>query len=1143
MGSRSHGGCHRWCAGVVLAFSAVATLWLAPGANATGRHVILSPKPGQVVRAGPVKVRVRAGKGTSVRARLNGRPASERFSGSKHGVRKLIVSPDHGLRFGTNVLRIRLSGGKSDRVRFRVSAERPLAAAGPDTAVTLGEPITLDGRHSIGKPQNNGRRLHFHWRVLRAPKHSRLRRKRRAHAASSVPLVAHAADAGVDDSDSDTTAFTPDQPGDYDVQLGVTDADGSTGLDVARYRVLNPPLVDVDTMAQFAPPTQSSDQNPTPPSSDGPTNQCELSSSATDIPAGTPGIKVGDLFCPADPTKWLQVVVLWRSTTQDHVGLQPATDTPNQNFDCPAATASTGVTNPAAVQQCINRVQTFIGTLNSSYLVIASSQRPNTSGPCQPSCSDWTAEPGVGVVEALTGIGVTVPQWKNASAQLHPVLRGRISAIGVPGYAAGSATVNVEPDQADIRFDGDLAGHLIVDNNGNYGFLTPKVPFLTQTAASTDDQSVIQVGDNSYTAPIQLDPNQNGQGGFQVVVLDQGDLSPVVDRPDLATGKSYWFPTGLQNYDSGEPARLNNMADVLQKANASGRDLVIISSRGNPAAQGAGQNFDANWQALSGAVRNLVDQVEALGGTRTAAFQALTPFIPNSGASYTLIGWSGAGVAHGVEAQGQGATAARALNTAALKGNFERADNGFAYKVSNDTAPSTVHDIAPGNQTHVAGEKLDDALVQAPEPWPDANDAAQQAAIRYIADQKFNGDDIRTDYWLSGNESSWWSAKLGDIDAVTYPNPPNPNFNATDLAGAKKELKREITWLIAVQGFTQKLAKPFNAQAGVQQWADFNAIATNVNAAAKQGSSSETKAELIAKAVFDGAREAAADIPVIGEGIGVFNTIYNTSMEVATIANEGGESADDSFPVAAADVGSELVKRLTAAYDTLTTRITNAIAADYGKLKTVGSCVLLDKDNCPDDPEAWKVEDPDQTSAYKALRVGAQIEAYSAIVPARWTLWQLGASCPNSVNFTCWDNPSFQGDGFGGLITGFISDTYYCPFIYEPASAELVRPLYRDIPFNRNPSPDVWQAYALGNLGPENSVTAAHMENPSDFLPRLFGPPDPGGVIEKGGLGVQRERFFLRNFSPKLMGAGGQSWPITSSTPSWFGRNTNCRAS
>jgi hypothetical protein len=1175
--------------GIVLAWAGLALACAPATAAATSRRVEIRVTPGT---SGPIRLHVRARSGSSVRAALNGHDLG-RFGPSRHGVRRLRVSPTYGLRFGTNILKLRRREpgerrAQRLRVQFRIPRTHPLADAGYDRKVTVGEPILLDGSRSVSHlaPQGAtasaaaGRRsgLRFRWRVLRAPRGSRLRRHRRArsaHAPDAIPPVSGSA-ADLDNADSSAADLTPDEPGTYTVQLAATATDGTTGLDQTEVTVVNPPMVAIETMARFAgrpspgppPPAPTTDQTttasttdqstttttdqtttaaptdtaptpppaPTAPPDPGPTtpvsSPCPFETTSAGIADGTPGVRIGSMFCPGDATKWLQLVVLDRRT------LQPKSNT---LYDCPNTSRQFVVDTG-----CTAKVRADIGRLDDSNLVIAVSQPPTASvPPCNPSCDDrWGVQRSNGFDESLAGIGVDLPFGGGN-------LRGVVSAIGVPGGQKGSATQHAELNTSTPASNGDIAGGLIKNTDGNYTFIAPKVTYETQAEGSTSDQNAIRVGGATYTASIKPTADaarQNAQGGFQVLVLDPKSLQPQVDpKNPFAAGTSYWFPTGQQDFDSGEPNRLQKMADVLQQANASER-IVILASRGNAAAQGAGQS--TQWEAVSKAAKNVVDQIEALGGTRTAAFQALAGGVPNAGASYTLVGWGGAGTARGIESQGQGATPAQGLNTASLRGSLKRR-NDYRFEVAPDSSP----DAPTAGTRHVPAELLDDTLTQPSTPWPDATNAAQQAAITYIGKVRFGGQDIRTKFWSdyypdAAFDDAWNQVKSA-VDAVPYPLGDTKQFTRVDLDDAKTELDTEITWLKNVHALVVTLAQPFNADTKIQAWADLNALSAKIDSSVNEAATiANNKPAAIMQAVLNGAREAAVGIPGIGEGIGVVNAVFDTALEISTIGNE--TPADEPFSVESSQVFEELLARINKAHDALTTQVFRAIVSDYGKLRRVGACASpVPDNNCPEDPAAWKLTPEEVTSASEAIRVGTEVEDYAALVPAKWTLWQLADSCPGSAGYTCSEN-HFQGDGFGEPVLG---STYYCPFTYEAATATLVRPLYRDIPFYRNPpgvttgAPpnDNWQAFALGNLTGHGDQLYGRwtMEVPKDFLARLFAAPGKGGSADPSGgnLGVKPEQFFLRNFTPKLIGNGGQGYPTTApiaSYPVWNGRTPSC---
>jgi hypothetical protein len=209
---------------------------------------------------------------------------------------------------------------------------------------------------------------------------------------------------------------------------------------------------------------------------------------------------------------------------------------------------------------------------------------------------------------------------------------------------------------------------------------------------------------------------------------------------------------------------------------------------------------------------------------------------------------------------------------------------------------------------------------------------------------------------------------------------------------------------------------------------------------------------------------------------------------------------------------------------------------------------------------------------------GTQIETYAALLPARFQLYQLGPSCPaNNTNDhacrvkTCWE-ADFQGDGFwANAAFGQV-----CPFLLVPGSARLVRPYRRDIPsyrsdafplpppddpgFKPNNAVDYWQTYALGNLqGNGKAFDVWKIEHPGDYLngngdvQGLFAPISHDGDLSKGGLGANREQFFLSAFSgdhaPILVAPGNaahapgqkvQPIPLPESGPFWGGRATGC---
>jgi hypothetical protein len=237
------------------------------GAKAEGKRVVVSPRPGQLIRANRVLLRVRARNvAGALAARLNGVPIGADFGRARKGVRTLRASVSHGLRRGRNTLRVRVRAlGKRPRtrvVRFRVRTIGPLVGAGRDRRVVVGARIDLGGR--VG-PRRQGRRVR--WRLVK-----------RTGARTSRPPVKlfHANRAGAD--------FKATKPGRYTLRLVRGRGRALRSDTVTLSVVYATPLVSVHT-----------------------------------IPGGRPGIEVGGTTYPANvpdggPAAFVQVVVLERLT-------------------------------------------------------------------------------------------------------------------------------------------------------------------------------------------------------------------------------------------------------------------------------------------------------------------------------------------------------------------------------------------------------------------------------------------------------------------------------------------------------------------------------------------------------------------------------------------------------------------------------------------------------------------------------------------------------------------------------------------------------------------------------------------------------------------------------------------------------------
>ena len=246
------------------------------------------------------------------------------------GVRSLQTSVSQGLRRGPNLLQVRVrksSGGwAKTTVRFKLITHRPLAGAGADRRVVVGEAVHLTGAdlgHVFGAAHRSASAAAagLHWTVAGRPRNS--------------PLPA------LSNADTTTPTFTPEVPGPYTFRLGVRGPHGTTSDTVTVDAVLRNPLV----------PVQTEDQQ-----------------------RGIPGIKVGDQFYPEDTNAggfsgfpYWQVLVLDRKTlglvSNTTYDCQPPTPCGSRNGRADALASDVGrLDDTKLVIAALHPVQRLVGT-------------------------------------------------------------------------------------------------------------------------------------------------------------------------------------------------------------------------------------------------------------------------------------------------------------------------------------------------------------------------------------------------------------------------------------------------------------------------------------------------------------------------------------------------------------------------------------------------------------------------------------------------------------------------------------------------------------------------------------------------------------------------------------------------------------
>jgi hypothetical protein len=242
--------------------------------------------------------------------------------------------------------------------------------------------------------------------------------------------------------------------------------------------------------------------------------------------------------------------------------------------------------------------------------------------------------------------------------------------------------------------------------------------------------NVVLVGDHK----VSINPTACC-GFFHVVVIDRRSLA-------VRANKAF-YPVSVGD--------LAAMRETLKDANAAGNQLVIITSRGF-----TGKTIGSYTDGKNATVSELVDQIENVGGARTNFYDALnrTP----DGLSYTLVGGSNLGAAHGLERVAPGTTRG-GFNTTPVQGVLARDDN-FNYQLQQSEA---------GGLPENVGSRVTKAMQQAPTPWPEHGNPGRIAAIKWIGTHVplLNSPDPRAQYYTIPYTLGTWEGIRKNIQDTT----------------------------------------------------------------------------------------------------------------------------------------------------------------------------------------------------------------------------------------------------------------------------------------------------------------------------------------------------------------------------------------
>jgi hypothetical protein len=799
-------------------------------------------------------------------------------------------------------------------------------------------------------------------------------------------------------------------------------------------------------------------------------------------------------FYPARPGAWMQLLVLRRDN------LNPIT---NASYPCPPAHVAGQ--SAIAVLQCSAKIASMVRQLPDTDLVIAVS--PDTGGSANP-------EGAVGYPQALSSIGVAPPRgWSPAP----PYQGGTFAAIGVPGWRPGLATQFAGSQR--VANSAAIEGYLIRNNLNLYQFSSnQRLTFNTEAPGSSTIQNVTQVGSQSITTPV------SGAGGFLVTVMPEYLLA----NHELPQATTAYFATGTGNYPTPTQvqtaqAALHSLNAALSSANAQS-DLVLVSTRGDAGLHNTNSRYDPE-------IVSVQNDIAQLGGTVTGAENVFA-----GRDTYTLAGSSRLGQGRGTEfsaplSSPEGESRDQATGTMSRDGsNFQL--------VFSDVQPTTPNASVNG------GQLLADTVYKPPgtEPWPGSDNPGESNAITYIGNKVFGTSDPRTQYWTRTYSYETWEGYSKAIGALTPPSTTTPattgptttaptttapgtsaptttapstsavpgttapattapgttapattgptttapsstvGFTPQDFASAKNELQTEITYVERVNNYLDNLAKPY-ADAFLTSNAKLQAVANEVADNAQVGTGQQTANTAIS--IIDFVASVASLAPGVGPAVAGGNAIFHLAMALSEV--NGNQDAGASFSTKVAQLGSQMEDRLVATKNTLTQQFADIIVSDYAKLRTVGLCTVPGT-TCPaGDYSTWDItKQSDLNHQAQTLQYALESSFYSSVVAAQYKAYVMPPSRNTNLTY------------FAGRDLLLRDVCFWKP---EPKSDQIAVTV----------SPGVSQISALGYITGDGTVPKPYVMHylRANVPDKMFGPIDPALDINRGGLGVNKEAFFL----------------------------------
>jgi hypothetical protein len=648
------------------------------------------------------------------------------------------------------------------------------------------------------------------------------------------------------------------------------------------------------------------------------------------------------------------------------------------------------------------------------------------------------------------------------------------------GGAGGSTTT--APDAAPLA-----SVETMVKLGDRWGVLLRAPGFIDRPPQGCTDRTA---GSNSC---FYADPG-NGRKWLQLLVLDRGDLSLQFNEPidcPQATVISHehdfdFVSGGDVYYNNKNPCIAALVNFLLTKVN----DNELVIAVNQPGDNMHEQPPVGVGAALSGKFIQPFDN-HNLGIGASGWFDApgngrdLPQVVRGTFSAVGVPGWTAGGVSKMPQDPGSwDPRGAGDLNT------YIAVDNVARY------APFP----APSGQDE-ADSPLLKVLTQAAANWP-AMSSGEAAAFSAIGKQTGLTSDPRTFYYTASSSEDWDNRRIDVLRSRYSDFGSSPPFSQDEFNAAYAELLLETGYLADVKAYLGALAEPYRVNQGTL-WANVAKTASDI-VSTETANTSGAKAFSFTTKLIEGVLDA---IPVLGKAAKLTDSTL-TIVKGLTVAykaavkaaeTSGGKPAGGDISVTAADLGSELAHRLSAAQQEINDRFFNIVVADPDKLKAVALC-STGKPDCPDPRDAWSLKKNQVANLDQLLEVGLERELFTTLVPVKYSL-ALGLEPVSSLHRSdasndaakwCLPFPAFEHTT-GVYMWQNVDDNWL-------------------VTHHGHPEKKGWAFTPIVlTTGDPGFAKTWHAASWTVFH-RMFDAVDTGGNLAKGGFGIDEQQFMSENY-------------------------------